>query len=77
MQLAILREASKIRVSDTNIKPAVNGDKIYRFYLIHTGKGIALPFEPLQKTLSTISFGDIAESDFLKARAEPKSEPSP
>ena len=59
------------------IKPAVSGDKNYRFYLTHTGKGIALPFEPLQKILSTISFWDIAEADFLKAKAETKSEPSP
>ena len=36
-----------------------------------------MPFEPLQKTLSTISFGDIAEADFLKAkhRAETMTKP--
>ena len=51
MLLANRFKTSRMKGSDSMIKPAVSGDKTYRFYLTHTGKGIALPFEPLQKIL--------------------------
>ena len=50
MQLAILREASKIRVLDSKIKPAVSGDKILAdFLLLILARALHCPLNPCKK----------------------------